>query len=751
MLTPLKLPPGLFRNGTAYQSEGRWFNASLVRSFEGAIRPVGGWTELIAEGATTLQSIFMDTFTGTLGTFLENHVADSPASSTWVPAAGQATKLILDGAGNVSPDIDNTGNEVRYTNQSDLGTWVVGQEAYFETGPLPASGNSIIGMIYLANAAGTDSYEMQPQLAFVSGVAWKISFLYCKVVGSGTVDAVRSKTFSTADGLTNDTGLATGTAYRFGVTLTSLTQMDCWREDVGGGNRLALASWVGNVLGLQASFVDATHTHMGVKMRLVNAPNPRTISTLSTSRAAASTAITLTGIPRAVLGWRDFAGNQVLGVGTNSKLYAQTIGRLYDLTPAGFIAGGEDSAVLTTGGVGTGKYGDLLYGGGPYSSFDPAQQSLVRAAVWHLDTFGQYLVGCCAPNDGRLYYWTKDVNTIALPMTNSPVGCIGIVVTPERFVFALGAGGIARRVEWASQETLDTWTPDLLTNSAGGASVEGVGNLVAGRRAKGETLLWTDDDLHAARYIGQPLVYAFEKVGSKCGLIAPGAAAVLGTTAVWMGFRNFYRYDGYVQPVPCEVSDYIFSDLNYDQTQKITCMTYSRFGVVRWHYPSRSSTENDRYVEWNQQENHWMTGNLIRTCGVDSGALAFPVMGAPHTTSGQGKLFEHEKGLTHFAADGSTALPVFIESGPLQLGSGDQIMYVSQIIPDEKTGGDARLSLYTRFYPNGAETLQGPFTIAALTDVRFSGRSVRVRIDQAKEVDWRFGTARLDVKPAGAR
>lgn len=43
MFLKLTLPPGLYRNGTAYQSAGRWYDANLVRFFEGQIRPMKGW------------------------------------------------------------------------------------------------------------------------------------------------------------------------------------------------------------------------------------------------------------------------------------------------------------------------------------------------------------------------------------------------------------------------------------------------------------------------------------------------------------------------------------------------------------------------------------------------------------------------------------------------------------------------------------------------------------------------------------
>jgi len=45
MLIPLKLPPGIHRNGTDFESSNRWRDASLVRWHDGSLRPVGGWTE----------------------------------------------------------------------------------------------------------------------------------------------------------------------------------------------------------------------------------------------------------------------------------------------------------------------------------------------------------------------------------------------------------------------------------------------------------------------------------------------------------------------------------------------------------------------------------------------------------------------------------------------------------------------------------------------------------------------------------
>lgn len=40
---PLKLPPGMYRNGTELEASGRWHDGNLVRFYEGTMRPVGGW------------------------------------------------------------------------------------------------------------------------------------------------------------------------------------------------------------------------------------------------------------------------------------------------------------------------------------------------------------------------------------------------------------------------------------------------------------------------------------------------------------------------------------------------------------------------------------------------------------------------------------------------------------------------------------------------------------------------------------
>jgi hypothetical protein len=45
-LISLDIPPGVYRNGTTFQSQGRWFEASLMRWYQSTLRPFGGWQVL---------------------------------------------------------------------------------------------------------------------------------------------------------------------------------------------------------------------------------------------------------------------------------------------------------------------------------------------------------------------------------------------------------------------------------------------------------------------------------------------------------------------------------------------------------------------------------------------------------------------------------------------------------------------------------------------------------------------------------
>lgn len=447
----------------------------------------------------------------------------------------------------------------------------------------------------------------------------------------------------------------------------------------------------------------------------------------------ARTTSAMTGMARAMLTWVDDSNLRYIAVGTHSKLYifTQTATAPADITPAGFTAGDADA---TSGaGYGIGPYGSSTYG---TPRVDNA--TVQPASMWTLDTFGQVLYGIMA-EDSVLYKWTPpDTGVVAAAVAGAPSGS-AVVVTPERFIFVLGAGGNNRKVQWADQESDSDWTAGA-TDQAGDQVIETSGKLMCGKRLRGGTLIWTDMDVHLATYIGQPYVYRFDRVGENCGIASRGAAVVAGDRAMWMGIRHFYAYDGVVDEVPCEVHDAVFGDFNATQRSKVVGHHEPEFSEAWWFYPSSASTEIDRAVAYNYAEDFWTLHTFARTACAPRGVFNNPIMA---TTDGY--LYDHETGASY-----SSGTP-YAESGPIELGQGDRIMRARRLICDELTAGDVNVSFKVRDWPNDSETTYGPYTPANPTSVRFSGRQVKLYVAGDQATSWRWGTGRLDVVEGSKR
>jgi hypothetical protein len=97
------------------------------------------------------------------------------------------------------------------------------------------------------------------------------------------------------------------------------------------------------------------------------------------------------------------------------------------------------------------------------------------------------------------------------------------------------------------------------------------------------------------------------------------------------------------------------------------------------------------------------------------------------------------------------AVKPYAESGPISLGNGDQVMKVTNLIPDEQTQGQVNVSFKTRFHPNDTETTHGPFTLTSPTDVRFTGRQVRIKVQGVGDTNWRSGVMRIEARNGGRR
>ena len=454
-----------------------------------------------------------------------------------------------------------------------------------------------------------------------------------------------------------------------------------------------------------------------------------TIQPIGGWRSRSDTAIS--GKIRGMVGWKDLSDDRWIAGGTYNKLYVYAGGTVQsDITPAG-LAVGRESATNATG------FGNNVYGTSYYGVRRPDADFPEPATTWSVDTFGENLLACSS-DDGKVYQWQLDVNTDAIVVSNAPTGNTGIVVTEERFLFCLGAGGNTKKVQWADRESLTDWTP-LATNEAGDMELQTQGDLMCAKRVQNQTLLLTTTDAHVATYQGAPFVYGFERVGSSCGVVSKKGVAVVDTGAFWMGEGKFYTYaGGSVGELPCEVADYVFTDINIGQVSKVFAVTNSKNTEIWWFYPSGTSLECDRYVSYNYINGSWAIGIMQRTSGIDSGVFSSP-------TYADDGLYEHEIGFNY---DG--ALP-YIESGAIELGNGDNVVSIVSMYPDERTQGDVDATFTAKFYPNGDEFSIPAVSMSTPSDIRITGRQIKVKFTATRNADFRIGNNRLEVRQGSKR
>lgn len=438
---------------------------------------------------------------------------------------------------------------------------------------------------------------------------------------------------------------------------------------------------------------------------------------------------TVTGKARAILTWLDNSSQAWTAIGTEQGLYVYTrSGVRHTITPAGFVAGNANAT--TGGGYGTGTYGTGVYG-----VPRPDSTNTIPADVWTLDTWGEYLVACFK---GKIYEWTLNVANPAVLISGAP-DAEAIISTEERSLFALGADGDPRSVKWSDLEDNTDWTPSA-TNQAGGKRLQTDGRLLCGKRIRGGLLLFTDTDVHLATYDGLPYVYRIERQATGCGLISKQGVAVTGAGTYWMGANGFWVYNSGVQPLQCDVGDYIFSDINQSQRSKVAAVHNSQYGEVWWCYPSAASIEIDRYVSFNYRENHWSIGSLVRLCGTDRGVLPYPLM-----VGSDGSLYEHEVGTLR-----DNRSPYAL-SGPVEMGNGETTMDVETVIPDELALGDVVVSFTTGDWPLSPDEIFGPYAASEKTDVRFNARRVAIKLVATPDQDFRVGTFRVEARPGSPR
>lgn len=412
--------------------------------------------------------------------------------------------------------------------------------------------------------------------------------------------------------------------------------------------------------------------------------------------------------------------------------------------------------------------------------------SSTRLRLWSSDNYGQDLV--INPRDAAIYYWSNlsglGVRAVRL---DSLAGASGVpafarqimVSSLDRKVLAFGCTDIVTGVQdrllirWSDNEVPTQWTP-LEDNAAGGLRIPTGSEFMSAIKTKQEVLVWTESAVHALKYIGAPFEYTISRLGMTT-LIGPNAIASSNDVVFWMGANGFFQYDGRVYGLPCSVKDYVFNDLNWNQAEKIYGGSNMSFNEVWWFYPSLNSEENDRYVVYNYNEKVWTVGTIVRTAWIDRGIEDYP-----RSAGADGYVYFHEIGQDDGSASPALPIVAYIESTPIEIGSGETFGFAWRMIPDLTfrnssaanpvvnfvlQAQDYSGSAFSQTSNNDAARISNTTTSGGITTVTFPveqftsqtyfrlrGRMMSLRVQSdGLGVAWRLGVPRVDIRQDGRR
>jgi hypothetical protein len=346
----------------------------------------------------------------------------------------------------------------------------------------------------------------------------------------------------------------------------------------------------------------------------------------------------------------------------------------------------------------------------------------------------------------------------------------------SRFILVFGTNDYGSTIldpmliRWSDQESLTTWFP-AITNQAGSLRLSHGSEIVTTVQSRQEIVVFTDSSLYSLQYLGPPIVWSSQLLGDGISIAGPNAVTLASGVIYWLGTDKFYKYDGRVQTLSCDLRQYVFNDINQLQSEQFLCSTNEGFNEVWWFYCSANSTVIDRYVIYNYLENIWYYGTMGRTAWIDSGLNDYPI-----AATYSNNLVWHENGVND-CTDSITGLPIesYILSSQFDIDDGHNFGFVWRMLPDLKFVGSTAASpqVTMTLYPmqNSGSGYNNPLSVggnASATSTRTStypieqytgqiytrvrGRQMAFKIEGNQlGLQWQLGSPRIDIRNDGRR
>jgi hypothetical protein len=418
--------------------------------------------------------------------------------------------------------------------------------------------------------------------------------------------------------------------------------------------------------------------------------------------------------------------------------------------------------------------------------------------LWSAANYGDYLI--INPRDGALYMWIPEYNAsdelttltthAKLLSPDSPglyetddncpvVSTMVMVSDSSRFVISFGCNDYnltdqnPMLVRWSDQENYALWTP-AITNQAGSFQLSAGSYIVTAVQTRQEILVITDSSIWSMQYVGPPYIWSFNILSHNISIIGPNAISAANNIVYWMGTDKFYIYTGRVETLPCSLRQYVYNNINMDQSFQFFAGSNEGYSEIWWFYCSANSTVIDRYVIYNYLDKVWYYGTLERSAWLDSSLREYP-MAATYNRS----VVFHENGADNVELSGEVnPIEAYIQSSDFDIGDGHNFGFVWRIIPDITFDGsttpapnkpEVTFTVRPRQNPGAAygtgatptvESAQSyanqkQYTVQEFTEIvytRVRGRQMAFKISSNTiGTQWQLGVPRVDVRPDGRR
>ena len=430
-------------------------------------------------------------------------------------------------------------------------------------------------------------------------------------------------------------------------------------------------------------------------------------------------------------------------------------------------------------GWGSGAWGAGTWGTGGGATAVPMR-------LWAQANFGENLI--FGYRGGALYYWDNTTGLNARGVLVSSLGGASdvplvqnylMVSDVSRFVFCFGTNDYGTSTQnqmllrWSDQESVTQWTP-AATNQAGSLLLSHGSKIVTAIQTRQEIVVLTDSAVYSLQYQGAPIVWGSQLLADNTSIVGPNAVATATSVIYWMGVDKFYKYDGRVQTLRCDLRKFIYEDINLEQADQFFAGTNEGFNEVWFFYCSANSENIDRYAVYNYFENNgegvWYYGEMARTAWLDSGLRVYP-MAATLVNN----IVYHELGNDDNTTATSVAINSVIETSEFDIDDGDHFGFVWRILPDMTfVGSDAASPQVTMTLipmQNSGSGYNDPISVGGNSNatvvrsatvpieeftgqvyVRVRGRQMIMKVENNQlGCAWQLGSPRIDIKQDGRR